>query len=190
MPRKEYFDVLDDLGNKTGERALREEVHQKGLWHRAIHAWLINNKGELLLQKRGPGKDTYPNHWTASIGGHIDAGDDSLPTVIRETEEELGLHIREKDIEFLFTVKNPYKDPFTGAHDREFNDVYLIRKNVVLEEINFDKEEVSNIRFMHFLDFEKAIIDKSIPLTPQWEEFKKLIGYLKGRVFSAKDKPT
>jgi hypothetical protein len=38
----------------------RQAVHRDGDWHRAVHIWLINSKGELVLQKRSKFKDTFP----------------------------------------------------------------------------------------------------------------------------------
>lgn len=34
---KEYFDVLDENGNKTGIIKLRNEVHRDGDWHKEVH---------------------------------------------------------------------------------------------------------------------------------------------------------
>jgi len=33
---KEYFDVLDENGNKTGKIKLRSEVHRDGDWHKGV----------------------------------------------------------------------------------------------------------------------------------------------------------
>lgn len=51
---KEYFDLLDENGNKTGKTKLRNEVHRDGDWHKAVHIWIINEmvmyycKGDVL----------------------------------------------------------------------------------------------------------------------------------------------
>ena len=45
---KEYFDILDENGNKTGQTKLRSEVHRDGDWHKAVHIWIFNDKGEAL----------------------------------------------------------------------------------------------------------------------------------------------
>ena len=49
---EEKFDVLNEFGEFTGEIATREECHKKGLWHRAVYAFIIDDKGNILLQKR------------------------------------------------------------------------------------------------------------------------------------------
>lgn len=49
---EEKFDVLNEYGEFTGEIATRDECHKKGLWHRAVYAFIIDKKGNTLLQKR------------------------------------------------------------------------------------------------------------------------------------------
>ncbi len=48
----ELIDVLDENGIKTGEVLSRNEIHQKGLWHRAIVVAIVNKNNQVLLQQR------------------------------------------------------------------------------------------------------------------------------------------
>lgn len=57
----EYLDVLDEQGNLTGIKKPRKQVHMDGDWHRTIHVWIVNEKGEILLQRRCATKDSFPN---------------------------------------------------------------------------------------------------------------------------------
>jgi hypothetical protein len=41
----ETFDILDKDGNKTGQTVSRNEAHSKGVWHAAVHTWIMNSKG-------------------------------------------------------------------------------------------------------------------------------------------------
>ena len=111
----EYFDILDENGNKTGERKLRSEVHRDGDWHRAVHIWIINQNGEVLLQRRSPNKDSNPNMLDISCAGHLSAGDESLEGAIRELKEELGLDVRPNELQFIKTIKR-----FTLNHEHHF----------------------------------------------------------------------
>lgn len=52
----ELIDVLDENGVKTGEVVSREEVHKKGLWHRAIYNVPISVD---TIRRRYPIKWTY-----------------------------------------------------------------------------------------------------------------------------------
>ena len=87
----ELIDVLDEKRNNTGEILSREEVHKKGLWHKTAHIWVINSKGDILLQKRSPLKITSPNMWTTSASGHLSAGDSSIEGALRELKEEIRI---------------------------------------------------------------------------------------------------
>ena len=94
---EEYFDVLDEFGNKTGKIKLRGHVHRDGDWHKSVHIWIINNNGDILLQRRCPSKDSNPNMLDISSAGHLIAGDDSLSGAIRELKEELNLDVTKEE---------------------------------------------------------------------------------------------
>jgi isopentenyldiphosphate isomerase len=54
-------------------------VHRDGDYHRAVEVWIyVESTGELVLQKRADGKDSWPGRWDTSSAGHITAGDTSL----------------------------------------------------------------------------------------------------------------
>lgn len=92
LPQKadELFDVVDGDDRVTGQ-ATRAEVHRQGLLHRAVHVFVVNRHGELLLQKRSRFKDAHPGVWDSSVAGHLDAGEDYEPAALRELEEEMGV---------------------------------------------------------------------------------------------------
>ena len=70
----EYLDILDEEGNKIGIKS-RQDVHRDGDWHKVAFIFVVNDKGEIILQKRSKEKESNPNKWTASASGHLSAGD-------------------------------------------------------------------------------------------------------------------
>jgi 8-oxo-dGTP diphosphatase len=118
--KMEYFDILDENGNKTGITKLRNEVHRDGDWHKAVHIWIINNKKEILLQRRCATKDSNPNMLDISCAGHLTAGDNSLDGAIRELKEELNLDVNKEDLEFIKTIKrsSKYSETFIGEFSK------------------------------------------------------------------------
>ena len=86
----ELFPVVDEDDHEIGS-APRAEVHGNNSRHRAVHVFLFNRAGELLLQKRSRWKDRHPNVWDSSAAGHVGAGEDYDATAARELEEELGV---------------------------------------------------------------------------------------------------
>ena len=99
----EILDVLDEEGNIIGKET-RKKVHDEGLWHVHVGIMLMNKNGEILLQKRSLTKKANPGIWSRT-GGHIDSGETPIQGIIRETKEEIGLDINEKDIELIKMYK-------------------------------------------------------------------------------------
>ena len=66
-----------------------DEVHKRGLWHRAIVVAIINEKNEVLLQQRSFNKEKNAGMWDISVAGHISTGQDSLSAAAREINEEV-----------------------------------------------------------------------------------------------------
>ena len=70
-PQNEVFDVVNEKDEVVGE-AIRGEVHRNPkLIHRAVHIWVLNDRGEILLQQRSLTKDKAPGQWDISCAGHV-----------------------------------------------------------------------------------------------------------------------
>lgn len=148
---KEYLSELDKNGKYTGNIFPRTEIHKIGIWHRSVHVWLLNDKNEVLFQKRSKNVEIEGGKWDISCAGHVSAGSDSLSTAISELNEELGILCIKEDLEFITTIKKnmKYNDEFI---DKEFNDIYLIRKKIDVSDIIFNENVVEEIRF-HPVEF-------------------------------------
>lgn len=100
VPQKdgEVFDVVDEDDQVTGQ-ATRREVHERSLMHRAVHVFMFNKRGDLLLQQRSHLKDVHPGVWDSSVAGHLDAGEDYPAAAMRELVEEMGITSPEEPCE-------------------------------------------------------------------------------------------
>ena len=141
----ERFDVLNKYGQFTGKTATRSECHKKGLWHRAVYAFIVDKDFNILLQKRSATKDLWPNKWDVTIGGHVDAGELGRQAIIRECKEELGLDIQDNEIKFLVSSTSVYKKE--GYYNKHYDEGYLIIKKVDTKELKINKDEVSDIKY-------------------------------------------
>ena len=99
---EEIFDVVNERDEVVGQRP-RKEVHRLGLWHRAVHVLVFNQRGEVFLQKRSMLKDMSPGKWDSSSSGHLDTGEEYDACARRELREEIGLVVSETP-ERLFKV--------------------------------------------------------------------------------------
>ena len=149
---EERFDVCDELGRPTGETVGRTRAHREGIPHRTVHIWIAREKDgrcEVLLQKRSRDKDSFPGLWDTSSAGHISAGDEPLPSALRELEEELGLRASAEDLRPIgrFTIR--YEKLFHGAlfRDHEVVWLYLCTAPVELGALRPQPEEVEELRW-------------------------------------------
>jgi 16S rRNA (adenine1518-N6/adenine1519-N6)-dimethyltransferase len=96
LPQKasEIFDVVNENDEVIGRRT-RGEVHAERLMHRAVHVFVFNKRGDLLLQQRSMFKDIHPGVWDSSVSGHLDAGEEYEAAAVRELDEEMGIRVNE-----------------------------------------------------------------------------------------------
>ena len=81
----ELVDIVDENNELTGQVEDRWIAYEKGLWRRTVSCWIMNKKGEILLQKRTPNKRRNPNKW-AKTGGQVDSGESAEEAIIREVK--------------------------------------------------------------------------------------------------------
>lgn len=136
----ELLDVLDEHGVPTGERKERSEVHRDGDWHRSLHLWIMNADNELLFQRRSADKVIEPGKIDVSVGGHFGAGEE-LEDVLREVDEELGFLVEANELTKLTSRKT--ERFYDHATDREFQDVYVLRRDAPLDSHQLNCSEVS-----------------------------------------------
>jgi isopentenyl-diphosphate Delta-isomerase len=82
--------VVDDQDQVIGT-AMLAEVWQKGLYHRTVSIFIVDERNRMLLQLRGPNVKIYPNCWDQAAGGHVDEGFSYEKAAHTEILEELGL---------------------------------------------------------------------------------------------------
>ena len=63
---EEQIDILNELGQKTGESRTRNEVHRLGLWHRTVHIWLFDANGKIRTFTIQAAQDIFPPEIQAS----------------------------------------------------------------------------------------------------------------------------
>jgi isopentenyldiphosphate isomerase len=145
-PATEIFDLCDRDGNLIGVQKPRALVHRDGDWHRSFHCWVVTTVYDfpgIVLQKRADRKDTWPGLWDVSVAGHYSAGE-GIEGGLREMREELGLTV--KADELIHTGWRREEVHYeNGLIEREVQDVYFLPRDVGLNEMRSDPEEVSGV---------------------------------------------
>ena len=147
----EFFDIINEAGEPTGQTVERSIAHAQGIRHRTAHIWIIREmegRIQVLLQKRSTEKDSFPGRFDTSSAGHVQAGDEPLESALRELFEELGIKAQARDLEFAGTFPIRYKKVFYGKlfWDNEIAFVYAYRRPVEIESLKLQKEEVEEVQ--------------------------------------------
>lgn len=108
---------------------------------RTVAVIVLNDKNELLLQKRSMRKDSYPGFYTLGATGHVSKGESYEEAAKKELMEELGIEGRltflgkrykddpqHKEMQgFFVTVSS---GPFRVEH-KEIEEVRFFRKEAI-----------------------------------------------------------
>lgn len=177
---EELIDVLDENGIKTGEVLTRNEIHKRGLWHRAIVVAIVNEKNQILMQQRSYKKDKNAGMWDISVAGHISTGQDALAAASREINEEvsvnLGFNVDIKDFRYMFSYRKEQviKEDYI---ERQFYDFFVLRKNTLkVENIRIQESEVGQVKFVDISELNQMIENNE--LVERNAVYKELMNYL------------
>lgn len=133
----ELIDLYNADRVMLGRKAEKEAKMNKGEYRVVVHICIINSKGEMLLQQRSATKKNFPNVWDLTLGGNVQAGENTRMAAQRELSEELGLDIDFSEIRPLYTFN--FKDGF--------DDMFAIEKDVNLEDVKFVDGEVQAVKW-------------------------------------------
>lgn len=177
----ELIDVLDANGNKTGEVCSKKEIKEKGLFHSAIAVCIVNQDNDILLQKRSESKKAFPNMWSMFVTGHVISGENPKQAAVREIYEEIGLKLKERDLDLLYIIKSERKTA-ENYYENIFFNTYIVHKKIDINKLKIQNEELSEIKFISIFELKKLIKEKSNMLVPNGIHFKKIFPILEERL--------
>jgi len=90
--RTSLIDVVsdDDRAVATIERG---EALKRGANFRTAHIFIVNERGDLLLQQLAEGRERHARRWGSSVAAYLHAGETYEEAAIRRLREELGLSL-------------------------------------------------------------------------------------------------
>ena len=110
-----------------------------------IDVFILNDYGQILLQKRSGNKKNYPNMW-ALCTGHVEKNEDVQDAAIRELKEELGIDVSIKE---LHSFANGKFDIINRNSSTYF---FCIKCNLKEEKFIIQKEELSQVKWFDIID--------------------------------------
>ncbi len=133
----ELVDLYDENRLPLGKTAERSASKGPGELRLVVHVCVFDRRGRLLIQQRAAEKFIFPNLWDVSVGGGVDAGETSRRGAEREVREELGVSLDLSGLRPSVTVN------FDGG----FDDFYILTKDLSIEGLTLQEEEVQAVRW-------------------------------------------
>ena len=133
-----FIDIVDKDGNPTGEIVERNTLHDLKLPHFEVIIFVVNNKKQVLLQKRSENKRYYPGKY-ALCGGLVISKESCNDAAIRELKEEIGIDVKDSDLNIL-------------EENLDLTRIYYVLCNKKEDEFKIQKEELSLVKWVDIDD--------------------------------------
>ncbi|RKR06534.1 isopentenyl-diphosphate delta-isomerase [Maribacter vaceletii] len=131
------------------------EAHEKAVLHRAFSVFIMNNKGETMLQQRAAHKYHSPLLWTNTCCSHQRVGESNIQAGKRRLQEEMGFSAELQEVTSFI-----YKAPFdNGLTEHELDHVMIGNYN---GEPKINLDEVESWKWM-----KPVAIKKDIEINPE-----------------------
>ena len=150
MKVEEYWDIYDENRNKTNRLHKRVVPLSGGDYHIVVEIWTVNINRQILLTKRHPDKP-WGNFWECT-GGSVVAGEDSITGAKRELLEETGIDALKDNLIQIGSLQS----------GNNFYDTYLIKKNIAIQDLTLQAEEVIDAKWVTMQEFTKMCSDEII----------------------------
>lgn len=153
----------------------KKEAHLKnGILHRAFSIFIINNKKEILLQKRSRHKMLWPLFWSNACCSHptISLSTSGSESLLKEAQkrlsEELGFTTKLRFI-YKFIYQNNYKN--IGSE----NELCYVLVGNYNGQVKLNKKELSHYKWVSLDWLNKDLIQNPNIYTPWFKlEIKEL----------------
>lgn len=155
----EVFDAFDESGNSLGFELVRGETIPKGVYHKIVQIYTLNENNHILITQRHPLKH-FGYYWEITAGSVI-KGEDELSAAIRELEEETGIKVVKEN---LILMKS-----YLGQNSIWFS--YIHKVDMRKQVIKLAENETIDYRFISLDEFNHMIQTKQFP-RPTLEYFK------------------
>ena len=144
------LDIVDKNGAFTGEIVERKKAQELGLLHWEVIIVVINEKKQILFQKRSANKKHFPNKW-ALCSGLVISGESCDEAAVRELKEELGVEFKISDLHLLegnlnltrfYYVITNYDESQFVIQKEELSSVKWFDLDEILEKVNSGDDSI------------------------------------------------
>jgi len=188
-PAEELLNVYDTDGNVVAAKP-RREAKASGLAVGAVNVLVLNQLGQVLLQRRPAGKENG-GRWDKSVGGHVSAGEEFDTTVVREAGEELFDDPRSPQVllardvlefetiaasedvrrlvvlhrvAFQLNLRDVRHAPGGGSRNVLYHlAIYHGRTGLPIEAFRPQQSEIDELRYVGYRELDQLLLDGQLP---------------------------
>jgi len=131
--------LVDEQDRDTGIME-KLRAHELGVLHRAFSVFLLNGKGEILLQQRAAEKYHSPGLWSNTCCSHPRPGEEVHDAARRRLREEMGLDCALQPL-YRFVYRAAFGN---GLTEHEYDHVFVGRCD---DEPTLNPDEVQAWRY-------------------------------------------
>ncbi len=180
---QEFLNTINEKDEILDSKS-RTEIHTLGLLHREIHVWIFDKNQNIFFQKRGSSKSSA-GLFDASVGGHVDKGEDYLKAAIRELEEEAGISATAPDLVLLRKFRATSRDDTQKTINNFLRAIYIYKYPISEEKIKKEDKDISAGFEKFSTDFLSNVNDSNTALFDQYiltEEIPYVLQYINGKL--------
>jgi isopentenyl-diphosphate delta-isomerase len=148
------------------------QAHKSGALHRAFSVFIINDKGEILLQQRASNKYHSASLWSNTCCSHPAPGESTMAAAHRRLMEEMGFDC---ELQKLFSLR--YKSNVGNELvENEYDHIYLGNHN---GDVNINIEEVKDYAYVT-IEQVQQMLKESPELFTSWFKLAlpKIVDYI------------
>ncbi len=142
----ETIDLYDKNRTRTGATLVRGEPIPESCYSLSVSIWVVTPNGKILTTLRSKEKKHSPNLWENTEGA-LKVSENSIDGAIRELFEETGIVATKDELTKIKELNFPSR----------FFDVYLLKKDININDIVLQQGETVDAKLVSFLEFEDMI---------------------------------
>ena len=146
---KEHVILVDHDDRELGVME-KMEAHRRGLLHRAVSVFIVNSRGEWLLQRRAAQKYHSARMWSNAACTHPQQGETNLAAARRRLRQEMGIESGLTEVfDFVYRARLD-----AGLTEHEYDHIFVGITDQTPEPA---PEEVMDYRYVDYQALEQEI---------------------------------
>lgn len=164
--------VLDESGNITDLKKTKAQVHAEHLWHQEVAVFIINNRGQILLQKRSNNVHFKKGKY-GMVANHVGAGQTLVDALLIKACEEIGVELNKNDIRFLTMLRRDEEQ------EKRITYFYYAKLDIKDKDLRLDPFLASGYKWFDFDELQELMLtDDSSVVFRNTPEYIKIFGEL------------